>query len=72
MSDPKPVKPLCDVRGCGAFAAYRSDGKEADPQRLGREAIPRLNVCEHHRHWPFSEDARAAVVSSAASYNARR
>lgn len=62
---PSPMadRPRCDVHGCGKFAVYCTDGSEADGQGLGRPAIPRLNVCDHHENWPHSEDAKAFTLS---------
>lgn len=70
MSDTTPKGPYCDVVGCGAAATYRSTGSEVDAE--GRPAIAKLNVCEHHRNWPHSADAQAAVDRNPNAYAARR
>lgn len=65
-----PKGPDCDTPGCGARSTYRTTGHEVDAQ--GRGAIAKLNVCEHHRNWPHSEDAAAKVASNPNGYNARK
>ena len=70
-SQPKKDKPLCDVPGCGSYADIGTDGSEEDVQKLGRKAIPNLNVCLHHGNWPHSEDAQRFIIDSQA-YKGRK
>lgn len=65
MSDPIAARPRCDLLGCGAFAVMSTDGTEVDAQGLERPAVPKLNVCERHKNWPHSEDARVFATTSA-------
>lgn len=70
MAAPKSDPPQCDVPGCGTLATMASDGTEQDTHVVGRVAIPNLNVCDHHRGWIFSEDARAFTINNP-KYTAR-
>jgi hypothetical protein len=70
MPEPRPDPPRCDVNGCGKYATTSTDGTEEDAQGLGRPALARLNVCDHHTNWPHSDDARQFALSP--TYQARR
>lgn len=71
MAAPKADPAKCDVPGCGCNAAAMTDGTEEDVQKkLGRKALPKINVCAPHSNWPFSDDAKKFALESAA-YKAR-
>jgi hypothetical protein len=63
MATPIADPARCDVPGCGKYATYCTEGDEEDGQGLGRPALARLNVCDHHANWPHSEDAKAFALS---------
>ena len=69
MAEPKADSIRCDVPGCGRIATYRTDGKE-EKDALGRSSLPKLNVCDHHSNWPFSDDAKAFSLTIA--YQSRK
>jgi hypothetical protein len=76
----------CDVKGCGRLAVTRTDGSEKDTavkrvgkddvgsanEPLNRAAIPRLNICDHHKNWPFSNDAKQFSVDPESKYSERK
>jgi hypothetical protein len=70
VAAPKADPAKCDVPGCGILAVTMTDGTEEDAQKLGRKALPKLNVCGRHDNWPFSDDAKAFAQQSA-SYKTR-
>ena len=57
-------QPRCDVKGCGHYATKRTDGTEEDVQKLGRKALPNLNICDRHTNWPHSDDAQRFILDS--------
>jgi len=67
---PTPVRPNCDVPGCGMKADLTTDGSEVDAAKthdgkpLGRKAVAKLNLDTRHAGWAFSDDAKVFAATS--------